>query len=69
LLEDDGEIERLITAGDIHHHIGLDWIRENGELYLAGEWLTQTGLAGQPLKISVMTGKVVIQVQQNDILA
>ncbi|PVF11213.1 hypothetical protein DBO95_25325, partial [Yersinia pestis] len=38
----------------------------NGELSLSGEWLTQTGLTGQPLAISVMAGKVIIQFQKNE---
>ncbi|WP_072080696.1 SymE family type I addiction module toxin [Yersinia nurmii] len=38
-------------------------MRDNGELYLAGDWLTQCGLTEQPLAISVMPGQVVIQIQ------
>nr|WP_256966778.1 type I toxin-antitoxin system SymE family toxin [Yersinia entomophaga] len=36
---------------------------------LPEDWLTQCGLTGQPLAISVMPGKVVIRVQQSNILA
>lgn len=43
--------------------------RDNGELYLAGDWLTQCGLTGQPLAISVMPGQVIIRMQQGHILA
>ncbi|CNH74228.1 HSP20-like protein [Yersinia pekkanenii] len=35
---------------------------------MAGDWLTQCGLTGQPLTISVMPGQVVIQVQQGNML-
>ncbi|MGQ6550284.1 SymE family type I addiction module toxin [Serratia sp. IR-2025] len=63
LISDDAEIQRLLLEVDIHPHIGVDWIRDSGELYLAGDWLTQCGLTGQPLAISVMPGKVVIQTQ------
>ena len=69
LVSDEVEIERLLLAVDAQSHIGMDWIRDNGELYLAGDWLTQCGLTGQPLAISMMPGKVVIQVQQSDMLA
>ncbi|MGO4743564.1 SymE family type I addiction module toxin [Serratia quinivorans] len=69
LVSNEGEIERLLLEVETHPHIGVDWIRDNGELYLAGDWLTQCGLTRQPLAISVMPGKVVIRVQQNDILA
>ncbi|MCS3405912.1 type I toxin-antitoxin system SymE family toxin [Serratia sp. AKBS12] len=54
---------------DADPNIGVDWIRDNGELYLAGDWLTQCGLTGQPLAISVMPGQVVIKVQQGNMLA
>jgi len=69
LVSDEGEIERLLLETDVHPHIGVDWIRDNGELYLAGDWLTQCGFTGQPLAISVMPGQVVIQVQQDNILS
>ncbi|QGU88096.1 SymE family type I addiction module toxin [Erwinia sorbitola] len=64
LVSDEEEIERLLLARDAHPHIGMDGIRDNGELYLARDWLTQCGLTWQPLAISVMPGKVVIQAQQ-----
>lgn len=68
LVSDKGEIERLLLEVDAHPHIGADWIRDNGELYLAGDWLTQCGLTGQPLAISVMPSKIVIQLQKLNIL-
>nr|WP_276148138.1 SymE family type I addiction module toxin [Yersinia sp. IP36721] len=36
---------------------------------LPENWLTQCGLTGQPLAINVMPDKVVIQVQQDNVLA
>ncbi|WP_276148148.1 SymE family type I addiction module toxin [Yersinia sp. IP36721] len=33
---------------------------------LPEDWLTQCGLTGQPLAISVMPGQVVIRVQQGN---
>ncbi|NXZ86500.1 type I addiction module toxin, SymE family [Serratia fonticola] len=69
LISDDAEIKRLLLEVNADPNIGVDWIRDNGELYLAGDWLTQCGLTGQALAISVMPGKVVIQVQQDNILA
>jgi hypothetical protein len=69
LVSDEVEIEWLLLEVDADPNIGVIWIRDNGELYLAGDWLTQCGLTGQPLAISVMTGKVVIQLQQGNILS
>ncbi|WMT16748.1 SymE family type I addiction module toxin [Serratia fonticola] len=69
LVSNEEEIERLLLEVDTHPHIGMDWIRDNGELYLAGDWLAQCGLTGQLLVISVIPGQLVIQVQQGNILA
>lgn len=69
LVSNEGEIERLLLAVDAQSHIGVDWIRDNGELYLAGDWLKQCGLTGQPLVISVMPGKMVIRVRQENPLS
>lgn len=40
LVSNGVEIERLLLDVDAHPHIGVDWIRDNGELYRAGDWLT-----------------------------
>ena len=37
LVYDEGEIERLLLEVDVHPDIGANWIRDNGELYLAGD--------------------------------
>ncbi|WP_072080709.1 SymE family type I addiction module toxin [Yersinia nurmii] len=42
-------------------------MRDNGELYLAGDWLTQCGLTGQQLAISVIPGQVVIKVRPGNL--
>lgn len=64
LVSNEGEIERLLLDVDARPYIGVGWVRDSGELYLAGDWLTRCGLTGQPLAISVMPGQVVIQIQQ-----
>ena len=60
-------VKKIQTDGSTGPHIDTNWIRDNGELYLAGDWLTQCGLTGQPLMISVMPGQVVTQVEQGNI--
>lgn len=37
LISNEGEIERLLLEVDTHPNIGADWIRDNGDLYLAGD--------------------------------
>lgn len=68
LISDEGEIQRLLLEVDAPPHIRVDWVRDNGELYLAGDWLTQCGLTGQQLTINVMSGKVMIRVHQDNAL-
>jgi len=63
LVSAEGEIERLLLATNVYPHIGADCIRDNGELYLAENWLTE-----QPLAISVMPGQVVIHIQHGNML-
>ncbi|WP_145501429.1 MULTISPECIES: SymE family type I addiction module toxin [Yersinia pseudotuberculosis complex] len=63
--------ESLVISSDISKiwrggyslHINASWVRDNGELYLAGDWLTQCGLSGKQLTISVMSGQAMIRVQ------
>ncbi|MFG1171997.1 SymE family type I addiction module toxin [Erwiniaceae bacterium CAU 1747] len=62
LFTNEADIERLLLDVDAHPHIGADWIRDNSELYLAGDWLAECGLTGQSLAISMMPGQVLIQV-------
>lgn len=33
-------------------NVGVGWVLDNDEFYLAGEWLTQCGLTRQPLAIT-----------------
>ncbi|KLU14069.1 MULTISPECIES: SymE family type I addiction module toxin [Xenorhabdus] len=39
---------------------GIDWVRDNGELYLAGNWLTETGLLNNPVQIALGYGKIML---------
>ncbi|PHM36467.1 SymE family type I addiction module toxin [Xenorhabdus innexi] len=39
---------------------GIDWVRDNGELYLAGDWLTETGLLEKPVQIAFGYGKIML---------
>ncbi|WP_127960497.1 SymE family type I addiction module toxin [Serratia microhaemolytica] len=63
LLEDEQDIKTVICHCRNNHNqdIALDSVAESGELYLAGEWLIETGLAGQPLDIFVTQGKVIVE--------
>ncbi|GKW22333.1 hypothetical protein PEC302107_40620 [Pectobacterium araliae] len=68
-LDEDTDIAALLAELDGRDSEGADWIRDNGELYLAGDWLTRSGLLGQPLEIEVLPGKVIIRAEFGTMLA
>ncbi|WP_342752584.1 SymE family type I addiction module toxin [Brenneria roseae] len=52
-----------------YDNVGADWVSDNGELTLAGDWLTQSGLVSQPLIIDVLPGKITIRAERGNMLA
>ncbi|MCG8711022.1 SymE family type I addiction module toxin [Brenneria sp. 4F2] len=62
-LGEDTDIAALLAELDGHDSEGADWIRDNGELTLAGDWLTRCGLLGQSLKIELLPGKMIIRAE------
>ncbi len=68
-LDEDTDIAALMAELDGHNSEGADWVSDNGELTLAGDWLTQSGLLGQPLRIEGLPGKITIRAEQGTMLA
>ncbi|MBN3063199.1 type I addiction module toxin, SymE family [Pectobacterium aquaticum] len=68
-LDEDTDIAALLAELDGNETEGADWISDNGELILAGDWLTQSGLLGQPLIIEVLPGKITIRAERGSMLA
>ncbi|WP_367646269.1 SymE family type I addiction module toxin [Pectobacterium polaris] len=52
-----------------HETEGADWVKDDSELTLAGDWLTQSGLPGQPLMIEVLPGRITIRADIGTMLA
>ncbi|WP_409310337.1 SymE family type I addiction module toxin [Pectobacterium sp. B1J-3] len=48
---------------------GTDWVSDNGKLTLAGNWLTLSGLLGQPLSIDVLLDRLTIRADLGNMLA
>lgn len=48
---------------------GADWVNDNSELTLAGDWLTQSRLLGKSLRIEVLPGKITIRAELGAMLA
>ncbi|KHN93115.1 hypothetical protein KKH3_31420 [Pectobacterium actinidiae] len=62
-LDKDIDIAALMAELDGNEAEGADWVSDNGELILAGDWLTLSGLLGQPLMIDVLPGKITIRTE------
>ncbi|MEI7327085.1 SymE family type I addiction module toxin [Pectobacterium carotovorum] len=68
-LDEDTDIAALMAELDGHGTEGADWVSDNGELTLAGDWLTLSGLLGQSLRIEGLPGKITIRAEQGTMLA
>ncbi|GKV92365.1 SymE family type I addiction module toxin [Pectobacterium carotovorum] len=68
-LDEDTDIAALMAELDGHGTEGADWVSDNGELTLAGDWLTLNGLVGQPLRIEVLPDKITIRAEVGNMLA
>ncbi|MCH5052423.1 type I addiction module toxin, SymE family [Pectobacterium aquaticum] len=52
-----------------HETESADWVSDNSELILAGDWLTLSGLLGQSLSIEGLLGKIIIRAEVGTKLA
>ncbi|ATV45650.1 hypothetical protein CTV95_20465 [Pectobacterium brasiliense] len=68
-LDEDTDIAALLAELDGNDTEGADWVSDNGELTLTGDWLTQSGLPGQPLSIDVLPSKITIRAELGSMLA
>ncbi|MDE8744662.1 SymE family type I addiction module toxin [Pectobacterium polaris] len=68
-LDEDTDIAALMAELDGSETEGADWVSDNSELTLAGDWLTQSGLLGQPLRIEVLPGRITIRAELGTMLA
>ncbi|MDV7008071.1 SymE family type I addiction module toxin [Dickeya solani] len=70
------ETEEYITSipKDVHLAIpgiteGTDQVGDNGELTLAGDWLTQCGLLTPPFSIEALPGRIILRTEPGAMLA
>ncbi|QSD37577.1 type I addiction module toxin, SymE family [Pectobacterium brasiliense] len=68
-LDEDTDIAALLAELDGSETEGADWVSNNGELTLAGDWITLSGLLNQPLSIEVLPGKITIRAERGSMLA
>ncbi|PHM73247.1 SymE family type I addiction module toxin [Xenorhabdus kozodoii] len=69
LVDPDVDLASVINEVEDNPYQGIDNIRENGELYIAGEWLTISKLIEQPINIEIQPGKIILQPTLIEMLA
>ncbi|UPT56698.1 SymE family type I addiction module toxin [Dickeya zeae] len=68
-LDDDTDIAALVAELDGNETEGADWVSDNGELTLAGDWLTQSGLFTPPFSIEALPGRIILRAEPGAMLA
>ncbi|MDC9597466.1 hypothetical protein [Xenorhabdus anantnagensis] len=69
LVDPNADLVSLINEVEDNPYEGIDSIRENGELYIAGDWLTISNLEEQPINIEMELGKIILKPKLMEMLA
>ncbi|MCC8381114.1 SymE family type I addiction module toxin [Xenorhabdus sp. PB30.3] len=65
LAKPDDDPAALFRAVENDPKQGIDWVRDSGELYLAGDWLTETGLLDKPVQVAFGYGKIMLMTESD----
>ncbi|AOF00685.1 hypothetical protein ATE40_016005 [Serratia surfactantfaciens] len=59
LVTDNATWKALCQASQQRQDLGADWVRENGELIIGGEWITESGITdAEQLEIIAAPGVI-----------
>ncbi|MGQ8775935.1 hypothetical protein ACUTQ5_16290 [Serratia sp. NA_112.1] len=59
---DEASWEALCEASQDRQDLGADWVRDNGELIIGGDWLTASGITdAEQLEITAVPGVIRLQ--------
>jgi hypothetical protein len=48
--------------------LGADWVRENGEVIIGGDWLTESGIASaEQLEVTAAPGVLRLQRREDEV--
>ncbi|MFZ1874123.1 MAG: hypothetical protein WAU54_15315 [Chania sp.] len=66
VVTDEATWEALCEASQQRQDLGADWVRDNGEVIIGGDWLTESGItdAGQ-LELTLAPG--VLRLQRREV--
>ncbi|MFN3071969.1 hypothetical protein ACKWMY_28235 [Serratia sp. J2] len=58
----------LCEASQQRQDLGADWVRQNGELIIGGDWLTASGITdAEQLEITAAPGVIRLQRRENEV--
>ena len=65
---DEAVWEQLCEASQHRPDLGADWVRENGQLIIGGDWLTESGITeAEQLEITAAPGVIRLQRRKEDV--
>ncbi|TQI82467.1 hypothetical protein FHU10_2555 [Serratia fonticola] len=65
---DEASWEALCEASQDRQDLGADWVRENGEVIIGGDWLTESGITeAEQLEITAAPGVLRLQRREVDV--
>jgi hypothetical protein len=68
IVKDDASWKALCAASQYRDDIGADWVRDNGELIIGGDWLTDFGISRiEQLELTAMPGTIRLQRREVDV--
>ncbi|WON78257.1 hypothetical protein [Serratia sp. UGAL515B_01] len=65
---DEALWETLCEASQHRPDLGADWVQENGEVIIGGDWLTESGItAAEQLEVTAAPGVLRLQRRELDV--
>lgn len=59
--------EAVCEASQQRQDLGADWVRQNGELIIGGDWIIESGITGEEqLEITVALGMIRLRRREED---
>ncbi|NIH12243.1 MAG: type I toxin-antitoxin system SymE family toxin [Serratia symbiotica] len=66
---DEATWEALCEASQHRPDLGADWVRENGELIIGGDWLSESGITdAEQLEIIAAPGVIRVRRREDEVL-
>ncbi|OMQ20230.1 hypothetical protein [Serratia oryzae] len=68
VVTDEATWEALCKASQDRLDLGADWVRDNGELIIGGDWLTESGITdAEQLELIIAHGMLRLQRREVDV--